>query len=466
MSKKSFLTSLLSIINAYTTPPPFDRLTSYIDDPLGRCYDETEGSEEAMEEQAQRENPKIRPIEAFPIQQSGQAMIGIKDPTGIFSEVCFVSPETFFLISLMDGANTLRDLQAAYLRRYGSLLFTDKLENLIAQLDACHLLENRSFQAYLCQLREAFKKATTREAMFAGKGYEANPAQLQATIQSYFTETDGPGLPNKSGQKKAIKGIVAPHIDFARGGTCYAHAYKALGESLQADLYIILGTCHTPMQNPFAFTLKHFETPLGRAKVEEDLVADCARQLPFDPFLDEFCHRNEHTIEFQVVFLHYLLGKREFKIFPILCNSFYGLIEQGISPMQDPLYQETIALLAEQCARLDKVCLIASADLAHVGPQFGHREAVTAGVLAETKAKDREMLGYIQELKAEEFYQYILREKDRRNICGLPPLYALLHLIKAKAAGGPLARGHLLNYQQWHDPQGKGAVTFASMAFF
>ena len=411
-----------------------------------------------MKEQAQTENPRIRPIEAFPIKQSGHEMIGIKDPTGIFSEICFVSPETFFLISLMDGTNTLRDLQAAYLRRYGTLLYTEKMEELIAQLDACHLLENLHFQDYLRRLHEDFKQAATREAMFAGKGYEANPEQLKATIRGYFTGKDAPGLPNESGQEKAIKGILAPHIDLARGGTCYAHAYKALGESLQADLYIILGTCHTPMQNPFAFTLKQFETPLGHAGVPKDLVADCARQLPFDPLLDEFCHRNEHTIEFQVIFLHYLLGKREFKIFPILCNSFHGLIQQEISPMQDPLYKEAIALLAEKCSRLDKVCLIASADLAHVGPQFGHREAVTPGTLAETRAKDLEMLGYVQELKAEEFYQFILREKDRRNICGLPPLYALLHLIKAQ-------QGALLNYQQWHDPQGKGAVTFAGMAF-
>ncbi len=415
-----------------------------------------------MKEQAQTENPRIRPIEAFPLQQSGQELIGIKDPTGIYPEIVFVSPETFFLISLMDGSNTLRDLQAAYLRRYGTLLYTEKVEELIAQLDACHLLENRHFQDYLCRLHEDFKQAATREAMFAGKGYEANPEQLKATIQSYFTEKDGPGLPNKSGQKKATQGIVAPHIDFARGGTCYAHAYKALGESLQADLYIILGTCHTPMQNPFAFTLKSFETPLGHAEVPENLVADCACQLPFDPLLDEFCHRNEHTIEFQIIFLHYLLGKSKFKIFPILCNSFHGLIQQGISPMQDPLYQETMALLAQQLAQLDKVCLIASADLAHVGPQFGHREAVTAGVLAETRAKDLEMLGHVQGLKAEEFYQFILREKDRRNICGLPPLYALIHLIKAQKVD---SSGELLNYQQWHDPQGKGAVTFASMAF-
>ncbi|MCJ7662740.1 MAG: AmmeMemoRadiSam system protein B [Desulfobacterales bacterium] len=411
-----------------------------------------------MEEQAQIENPKIRPIEAFPVQQSGQEMIGIKDPTGISPEIVFVSAETLFLMSLMDGTNTLRDLQAAYLRRYGALLYTEKVEELITQLDACHLLENRHFQDYLCQLREAFKQAGTREAAFAGRGYEANPEALKAMIRGYFTEKDGPGLPNESGRKRSIKGIVAPHIDFGRGGQCYAHAYKALGEALRADLYIILGTCHTPMQNPFAFTLKQFETPMGRVKVQEDLVADCAQQLPFDPLLDEFCHRNEHTIEFQVIFLQYILGGSGFTIFPILCNSFHELIQKGISPMQDPLYNEAIALLAERCTQLDRVCLVASADLAHVGPQFGHREAVTPGVLAETKAKDLEMLRHVQNLKGEEFYQYILREKDRRNVCGLPPLYALLRLIDAK-------KGELLHYQQWHDSQGKGAVTFASMAF-
>jgi len=430
-----------------------------------------------MEEKALIENPKVRPLDAFPMQIEGKEMIGIKDPAGICPEIVFVSHETLFLISLMDGTNTLRDLQAAYLRRYGALLFTDKIEDLIEQLNSRHLLENRQFQDHLREIREDFKNAETRQAAFAGKGYEADPEQLKATIRGYFTEKGGPGLPTEEGRKSAIKGIVAPHIDFARGGQCYAHAYKALGESLKAspgaDLYIILGTCHTPMQNPFAFTLKRFETPMGPVEVQKDLVADIARRLPFDPLLDEFCHRNEHTIEFQIIFLQYILGQSGFTIFPILCNSFHELIRQGISPLQDPIYNEAIALLGERCAQLDKVCLVASADLAHVGPQFGHQETVTPGVLAEVRTKDLEMLRHVGDLKGEEFYHFILREKDRRNICGLPPLYALMHLIKAQTAaegdplvrGGSLAKGELLSYQQWHDSQGKGAVTFASMAF-
>lgn len=404
------------------------------------------------------ENPKVRPLDAFPLQVEGKEMIGIKDPAGICPTIVFVPPEAFFLITLMDGNNSLRDLQAAYMRKYGTLLFSDNIEGLIEQLNSHYLLETRHFQDRLRQLREDFKDAKTREAAFAGNGYEADPEMLKAQLRGYFTGEDGPGPPEQGAERKGLKGIVAPHIDFSRGGACYAHAYKALGESNNADLYIILGTCHTPMQYPFAFTLKSFETPLGTVEVEKDAVEAIAQRLPFDPFLDEFSHRNEHTIEFQVIFLKYLLGEKKFKIFPILCGSFHEMMQEGISPMQDPIYKEAISTLARGCSKLSKTCLVASADLAHVGPQFGDPEVVSPGVLAEVKAKDLEMLGYVERLQGEEYYSFIHHEGNRRNICGLPPMYALLRLIDAQ-------KGELLRYQQWSDPQGKGAVTFASMAF-
>lgn len=414
------------------------------------------------EQQGALENPKIRPLEAFPVQIEGKEMVGLKDPVGICPDVVFVPKEAVFLLSLMDGSNSLRDIQAAYMRKYGTILFSEKIEGFIAQLDSCFLLENSHFANHLQNLRDEFKNGPVRKAAFAGTGYEADPKQLKAQMGGYFTGQDGPGLPEDGSGKKEIKGIVAPHIDFNRGGTCYAHAYKALGESVgvsdNAKVYCILGTCHTPMQHPFAFTRKTFETPLGPAEVAKDLVADCAQRLSFDPFHDEFSHRTEHTIEFQVIFLQYLLGERNFTIFPILCGSFHEMVQQGISPMEDPIYKESISILKQQCSQFGKICLVASADLAHVGPLFGHQETVTPSLLAEVKTKDEEMLGHVAHLGGEEFYRFILSEGDRRNICGLPPVYALLHLIEAQ-------EGELLHYQQWHDPQGKGAVTFASMTF-
>jgi AmmeMemoRadiSam system protein B len=405
-----------------------------------------------------QEHPKVRPLEAFPVEHEGREMIGLKDPVGLSPAVVFVPQETFYLLTLMDGTRDLADLQAAYMRRFGTLLFTDKLQELIEQLNTHYLLENRRFQSYVGQMHADFKDQLIREAAFANRGYAGDPALLKAQLQGYFTGEQGPGLPVEGGEKKTIKGLAAPHIDFTRGGACYAHAYKALAEALPADLYVILGTCHTPMQHPFAFTQKAFATPLGLAEADKGLIEAVAAELPFDPFADEFSHRSEHTIEFQVVFLQHLLEKKPFKIFPILCGSLHEQISQGISPWEDPNYQKALSVLKQRCSAHGKTCVIASADLAHVGPQFGQREKITRGILAEVKQKDLEMLRQVEEVNAEGFYRAIQREGDRRNICGLPPIYALLHVIEAN-------NGKIVNYQQWSDAQGQGAVTFAGMTF-
>jgi len=184
-----------------------------------------------------------------------------------------------------------------------------------------------------------------------------------------------------------------------------------------------------------------------------------AEQLPYDPFEDEFSHRGEHSIEFQVLFLQYILAENDFTIFPILCGSFHETVQQGGSPMQDSAFRQSIEILKGALSAEPRLCLVASVDLSHVGPQFGGTQKVTPGVLADVKSRDLEMLTQVQALDAEGFYQSILRERDERNICGLPPIYTFLYLIRAK-------KGEVLRYQQWYDPQGTGTVTFTSMAFF
>ena len=165
------------------------------------------------EEQKKGANPKVRSLEAFPIQVEGKEMVGIKDPVGISPEVIFVPPEAFFLISLMDGTNGLRDMQAAYMRKYGTLLFSDRIAELISQLDSYFLLENRHFEDHLQRLRDEFKQEGFRKAAFANRGYEADPAILKAQLTGYFTQQGGPGLPDEGAEKKVLRGFVAPHID-------------------------------------------------------------------------------------------------------------------------------------------------------------------------------------------------------------------------------------------------------------
>ena len=84
-------------------------------------------------------------------------------------------------------------------------------------------------------------------------------------------------------------------------------------------------------------------------------------------------HRAEHSIEFQVVFLQYVLGKeRSFSIVPILVGSFQDLLERGIDPIDDPEVRRFVeALRLAEAASGKNVAYIGGIDLCHVGPEFG-----------------------------------------------------------------------------------------------
>ena len=106
-----------------------------------------------------------------------------------------------------------------------------------------------------------------------------------------------------------------------------------------------------------------------------------------------------------------------------------------------------------------KVCLLASADLAHVGPRFGDPAPPDRISLQNLAEEDRRLLGYAERVDGEGFFRILAREKDRRKVCGLSPIYVLLHLLEG-------ARGKLLKYNQSLDPTTQSVVTFGSVAYY
>ena len=404
--------------------------------------------------------PKLRQVDAFPLETSGKKTIGLRDPSTMDDKVIVVSQPTFFLITLFDGKHSLLDIKAEYMRKYGEILFTENLEEIVKQLDDNYLLENERYEAYRKAIEDEFREADLRPAAFAGKSYESDFQKLLQQMEGFFTSPQGPGKPVDGQKDKPIKGIIAPHIDFQRGGSCYAWAYKELAESLNPDLFIVLGTVHHPTQNPFVLTRKDFETPLGRVDTEKNIIEALEKKVLFDLFQDEIAQKAEHSIEFQVIFLKYLYrDKKPFKIVPILCSSFHDVITQDTVPQQKPHLSDFIGALSETVAESDyKTCFIASADLAHVGMRFGDPSPPSSASLQFIADQDRKMLSYVEHMDADGFYQFIQREKDGRKICGLPPIYTLLRVMDA-------GEGKLLNYQQSVEPNGNSVVTFASMVF-
>lgn len=388
-------------------------------------------------------------------------MLCLQDPQNISEKALFLSPPLYFIISLFDGQHSLLDIQTEYMRRFGEFLYTEKLEEIITQLEEAFFLEGERFQEALRQKEEDFKRAPLREAMFAGKSYEGNPEKLRVQLERYFTGVEGPGALGEKSGGGGLKGVVAPHIDFQRGGYCYAFAHREIWEKNSSHCFIIFGTAHTSMDNPFCMTRKDFVTPLGTLNGDRELVEAIQSRCPYDLFRDEGVQRSEHSIEFQCVFLRYLYPEPiPLRVVPILSGSFHEVIEQGISPMAFKSIHQFIHALKEAVSSMGReVCYIASADLSHMGLQFGDREGMNEYGLRILSQQDQEMLEYVERVDEEGFFSSVAREKDRRKICGLPAIYAMLKTLEPK-------EGKLLKYGQAFTPETQSAVTFASLAFY
>jgi AmmeMemoRadiSam system protein B len=255
-----------------------------------------------------------------------------------------------------------------------------------------------------------------------------------------------------------VRGLLAPHIDFHRGGPTYAWAYREVIERSDADLFVILGTCHAGMPDPFAATLKPFDTPLGPAPVDRDFFDALERRYGGGLLASEAAHRTEHSIEFQAVMLRHLLGtRRPFTILPVLASYVHEAVWAGTDPEADPRVPRFIdGLLETMAASGRKTCLIAGVDLAHIGPRFGDPDANTDESLAAVATADRSMLDAVIGGEPTSFYASVAHDGDRRRICGLSPIYTFLRAL-------PGVRGRLIRYSQWPDPE--GAVTFCAAAF-
>jgi MEMO1 family protein len=405
-------------------------------------------------------HPRLRPVEAFPVKMNEQEFVCVRDPETLAEQPIFLNRTLLFLVSRMDGKHTLRDIQADYFRVNGEILPIETLEDLVIQLDEQHYLDGPSFQSYYQGLMDEYREASSRPARHAGSAYEANCDALLVQMKGYFALPDGPGNNTIPDISRPVRGLISPHIDFTRGGATYAHAYRALANSPKADTYIIFGTCHTPMPQRFSVSDKDYETPLGTVKTDKDFVKRLLSRMGTQ-YQDEFSHRGEHSIEFQVVFLRYILRNRpDFRIIPILVNSFRDIYSGGRTAGENPEICKVVDALHQTMEETPgRICVIAGADLAHVGKRFGDNSGPTERSLQRVEREDRIFLDLVQRGDAEEMFQSIAENNDRRRVCGYPPIYLTMRCIDRP-------KGKLLQYRQWSDMNAGAAVTYAALAIY
>jgi AmmeMemoRadiSam system protein B len=405
------------------------------------------------------EHPRLRAIEVFPIEDRGERCLVLRDPSDPEVRPIVLSDGAADVLMLLDGQRTLDGLSAA-LQLRGAPITTIQVRAFLQRLDEAGFLEGPRAEHRLQQRHARFQSLPVRRAVHAGGAYADGVDELPRMLADGYLHADGPGaLPGVRGPTAPPRGVIAPHVDLHRGAPTYSWAYKAIAEAQLADLYVVLGTCHTPVRGGFAATLKPYDTPLGAMGADAEFIQRLQRLWGHDVFAGEFSHANEHSIEFQAVYLRSIGVTAPMAAF--LCDSLHSLVPPGKSPRSVPLVADFLSALRQAITEDGRaITVIAAVDLAHIGNRFGDSWPVEKQHQARVDREDREMLELLLKPDADAYHRHVMRDRDARRICGLTPLYLLSALMEAEHG-----TGELLRYTQWVDSDQSSSVTFASALY-
>jgi AmmeMemoRadiSam system protein B len=251
--------------------------------------------------------------------------------------------------------------------------------------------------------------------------YPLDKDLLLKSIERCFTDKEyGPGrLPGEKFEESAHGGI-APHAGYTYSGSCAAWLYLELAEkAANFDTIVILGTNHTGYGGEMTTTLFFDEwvTPLGKVSVDVEAVRKLLSSV--DGIVDDRrAHEQEHSVEVQLPFAQYSLGK-EWKLVPIVTKPF--------THEKAKYYAEGITGVLEEMDR--KSLFIVSSDFTHHGPMYGY-VLFTVDPVEKVSRLDKMFIEKILGKDTLGFYN-LVREYNA-TICGWPGIMVLMEIARKK----------------------------------
>lgn len=401
--------------------------------------------------------PRLRPHLALaridPRQAGGREFV-LHDRVQLSSAQLLLTSLDLEYVKLIDGQRTLPEIQAEMVRRLGGRLVPlETVASLIDSLDQALFLDSPRFHR--------LGDGNVRFPRCIGV-YEADPVRLRRQMHGLFRQPGAAGPPGRPQGEGRLRAVLAPHVDYHRGGLVYTYAFRELFENTNASLFVIIGTSHYCGWRRFTLTRKDFQTPLGIVPTDQAYIDRLVRHHGGDLFQDEIvAHLPEHSIELEVVFLQYLYENlRPIRIVPLLVGSFEDCVQAGESPAgRDDVQRMIHALRQAERETPESICYVISGDLAHIGPKFGADRPVNERQLAHSRRQDAALLEQTEKASANGYFEVIAHENDERSICGFPPTWVTLSATQP-------SQGKVLSYDQYVEPNGHESVSFASVAFY
>ncbi|MGB1251710.1 MAG: AmmeMemoRadiSam system protein B [Candidatus Promineifilaceae bacterium] len=368
--------------------------------------------------------PKLRPIQFQQVQYENQPMWFLNDPHQLTDHQMVLPYPLAKMVSMMDGTRSVAMLHQIIKSEARADVPLSAVTDAICRLDEALLLDNVRSQAAIEQIKAAWSAQEFRPPIFSGVSYPENSAELHTFLEAYSAEdTELAEWDEWHG-----RAIVAPHIDYQRGGHVYAKVWQRAKAAINdADLILIWGTDHKG--GPASLTLSSipYATPYGILPTDKSIVDELAATIGLDAAYElELNHKQEHSIELAAVWLHHL-HRETCPVIPILIGSFYQFTPNG-HPSSDP----TIVAFLDKLRELTvgkKVLSIASVDLAHVGPAFDSDYFMGPPEREALRVFDDRLMGTIERGDKEAFYQQLASDRNANNVCGFSPTYLMLDYL-------------------------------------
>jgi hypothetical protein len=273
--------------------------------------------------------------------------------------------------------------------------------------------------------------------------------QLRAFITDALSKAEDPEF------GRPVVGIVAPHLDYGRGGGNYAAAYKCFetGVSGRPDRIVLLGTNHFGLGDGVVMTEHGFETPFGTVRPDAAILERLRDGFGEKLFKDQIDFASEHSIALHLPWIQHLYGDIPV-VSALVPDPNLGLISDDGERVGTQEFAAALKSILAQAG--GKTLFVSSADLSHVGPQFGDQGPVDGKRKVAVEEYDRELLGeYIA--GADQFLAHVAKNGNPNRWCSIGNMY-----VAARCA--PHAAREMVKYEQASEPNGATMVTSAALA--
>ncbi len=398
--------------------------------------------------------PKLRTdMEIFTTYYLGQKALVVKDALGLIKDPVVLQGQILNFIGLIDGKRTPRDIQLELIRQQkGVFVGVEYVQNLLSELDALFLLDSANYKDTKKRIFTEYSRQAVRPAVLAGQAYPSSAEALRKYLDSFFLGMEEPSVVNRN---KGVSALIAPHIDLTVGKDVYARAYAAIRETAP-KIVVLLGTGHSLHHAYFSLTEKDFETTFGLVRTEKPFIRKLKEAGKEVVAPHDFEHRNEHSIEFQLIFLQYLFGS-DFSLVPVLCGSMQKDLKGVSRASEIPGVSGFLNALKKLEREMGPdLLVVAGVDFSHIGPKFGHSFRASS-LIQEARDFDARLIDAICSGDPSGFWAETQKVNNQYNVCGFSSIASLLELF-------PGAVGQRLGYDFWEEDETQSAVSFAAIA--